>query len=288
MTQESQAGFLSYRSPAAIRNESFSHRIRGLDEDEVRDYLDLLADQVQSADAERAALRADNERLRAENERLRSEQPDRASTEISPQAVALFSQAQQVADRLVEEAVQHARDLMTSARNQQREILERAHEAAEAAAAEAAAADARSSSLIQSEASPPTAYTTPVPEIEYVRTFARVAQIQLRSVLDALTEQVEKLGEVPQLGPEDEGHSGGSQQGGYRPSGHQSKEFPAHGYEPSSQHSGANQLGSSEARGYEAGGHDPGRQQSSERADPMLPSLWQLGQGPSRDEGGHR
>jgi hypothetical protein len=39
----------------------------------------------------------------------------------------------------------------------------------------------------------------PIPEVEYVRTFAHVAQVQLRSVLDALTEQVDKLGELPRL-----------------------------------------------------------------------------------------
>ena len=43
--------------------------------------------------------------------------------------------------------------------------------------------------------------TTPVPEMEYVRTFAHVAQIQVRSVLDALTEQVRSFGEVPNLNP---------------------------------------------------------------------------------------
>ncbi len=35
-----------------------------------------------------------------------------------------------------------------------------------------------------------------MPEIEYVRTFAQVAQVQLRSVLEALSEQVDRLGEV--------------------------------------------------------------------------------------------
>jgi hypothetical protein len=44
---------------------------------------------------------------------------------------------------------------------------------------------------------------TPVPEIDYVRTYARVAQVQLRAVLDALAEQIELLGEVPKasIGP---------------------------------------------------------------------------------------
>jgi DivIVA domain-containing protein len=187
--QEQEPVSLYYRAPSSIRNESFSYRRRGLDEDEVREYLSLLADQVQAADRERADLRAEIDRLRAEIGRLHAESDD-ASGEISPQAVALFSQAQQVADQLVEEAVRHARDLMTSARNQQREILERAHEAAEEAVRNTGATEV---------AAPSAGYSTPVPEVEYVRTFARVAQVQLRSVLDALAEQVDRLGEVPEL-----------------------------------------------------------------------------------------
>ncbi len=189
MTQEHGQGFPYYRSPSAIRNEEFTHRMRGLDEDEVREYLSLLADQVQAGDHERAAQRSEIERLRDEVHRLREESED-TSADISPQAVALFSQAQQVADQLVEEAVRHARDLMTSARNQQRDILQRAHEAAEEAV--------RRTGATRVEA-PPSGYTTPVPEVEYVRTFARVAQVQLRSVLDALAEQVDRLGDVPEV-----------------------------------------------------------------------------------------
>lgn len=175
-----------YQSPASIRSEVFSHRMRGLDEDEIREYLGELADQVEAMDAEIKDLRNQNRDLRDEMER--------ASTEISPQAVALFSQAQEVADQLVEEAVVHARDLMTSARHQQRDILERAHRAAEEAARNTGGAAAEAAARM-----PSGGYTTPIPELEYVRTFARVAQVQLRSVLDALTEQVERLGDVPRL-----------------------------------------------------------------------------------------
>ncbi|MGZ4493798.1 MAG: DivIVA domain-containing protein [Nocardioides sp.] len=185
MTQDQEL-FPYYRSPESIRDQQFTHRMRGLDEAEVYEYLDLLADQVRAFQNERAELRAEVERLQNAGP-----PPVQAEThDINPQAVILFSQAQQVADQLVEEAVRHARDLMTSARNQQREILQQAHEAAEAAVRESAAARADGSV---------TGYTTPVAEIEYVRTFAHVAQIQLRSVLDALTEQVDKLGEVPKL-----------------------------------------------------------------------------------------
>lgn len=201
--------FPYYRSPATIRNEEFSHRVRGFDEHEVREYLTLLADQVQASDLERSELRAENDTLRAEAGELRRAAAD---DEINPQAVLLFSQAQQVADQLVEEAVIHARDLMTSARNQQREILEQAHRAAETAAREAAQANGRD--LVASAATAPTgsydAHQQPVPEIEYVRTFARVAQVQLRSVIEALTEEVDKLGELPRL--EGEGRSWVAQQ----------------------------------------------------------------------------
>jgi cell division initiation protein len=172
-------------SPRAIRNATFSHRMRGLDEQEVRAFLETLATQIEEADAERAKLRAEVERLRAERD-ARTE----STGEINAHAVALFSQAQQVADRLVAEAVQHARDLMANARRQQREILQRAHEAAQKAAQRSDAA---------AEKVEAGGYQRPIPEIEYVRTFARVAQVQLKSVLDALAEEVEKLGDLPRM-----------------------------------------------------------------------------------------
>jgi cell division initiation protein len=179
--------FPYYRSPDSIRNEAFSHRMRGVDEAEVREYLDMLADQIQAADKERAAVRAENERLRTENARLRRDEPQGGAQEISADSIALFSHAQQVADQLVEEAVVHARDLMASARLQQREILQQAHDAAATAAHGSTGANAALSSLD---------YTTPIPEIEYVRTFTRVAQAQLRSVLEALGHEVDKLDEA--------------------------------------------------------------------------------------------
>ena len=134
----------------------FNHRMRGLDEDEVRDYLELLADQVQAADTERARLHSEVERLRADNHRLR-EATEQSQTDISPQAVTLFSQAQQVADQLVEEAVVHARDLMMSARSQQRDILQRAHRAAEEAVRRTGAHEVQT---------PAVGYTPPAREVE--------------------------------------------------------------------------------------------------------------------------
>jgi cell division initiation protein len=192
-----QQNYFERRSPADIRSEMFSHRMRGLDEDEVREYLHELADQILATDAELAGQRAEIEDLRNQNRRLR-EKVEEKSDEINPQAVALFSQAQQVADQLVEEAVVSARDLMMSARLQQREILERARQQAEEAARRADGAQASLGAVTA-----PAGYTTPIPEIEYVRTFAQVAQVQLRSVIDALSEEVDRLATLPQLDGDD-------------------------------------------------------------------------------------
>lgn len=183
-----------------IRSATFSQRRRGFDEDEVRAFLGRVAGQVEAAEAECADLRADADGLRAEVDRLRTELRDRqdAPPEINERAVALFSQAQQVADRLVEEAVQHARDLMSAARSQEREIMERAHEAAQAAAREAGARSPGGAADVRAGHGG-SGYDIPVSEIEYVRTFARVAQVQFRSVLEALAEQVDRLGQVPNM-----------------------------------------------------------------------------------------
>ena len=120
--------------------------------------------------------------LRAENARLRAATGADLEQEIAAGAVGLLSQAQLIADRAVADAEQYARDMVLAARDQYREVLERAERSAGHVAAALA--------------------TTPegpsVPEIEYVRTYAKVAQIQLRSVLDALTEQVDRLGSLPQ------------------------------------------------------------------------------------------
>jgi DivIVA domain-containing protein len=101
------------QSPASIRSEVFGHRLRGLDEEEVRDYLDLLAEQVERSNAEIDRLRAENDGLRADVLLLRQQL---AHAETGPQAAALLAEAQQVADQLVQEAVVRARDLMMSAR----------------------------------------------------------------------------------------------------------------------------------------------------------------------------
>jgi DivIVA domain-containing protein len=208
MADERAPLFPYYRSPEAIRSEVFTQRMRGLDPVEVHEYLELLADQVQACERERNELFDEIDRLRGEVARLGGSAPPvlagqpahaapappstppSAQPDSSPRAALLLSQAQQVADQLVEEAVAHARDLLADARQQQREILEAAHRAAESAAREAAQVSARNITTYVSASAP---------EVEYARRFTRVAQVQLRSVLEALCEQVEQLGQVSRL-----------------------------------------------------------------------------------------
>lgn len=183
--------FPYYRSPQSIRNEVFSQRLRGLDADEVDEYLNLLADQVETTERERTELLAEIERLQAEVARSGGRVDGSGPVETAPRDVSMvLSQAQQVADQLVEEAVARAQEIIAEAHLQQREILQAAHRAAEAAAHEAAQASARNMT---------TYLSTSAPEVEYARRFTRVAQVQLRTVLEALVDQVEQLGQVSRL-----------------------------------------------------------------------------------------
>jgi len=161
-----------------------SRPLGGYDRTEVDAFV---ADLAQAVDGVRAALdenRRELAELRAENTKLRSSDNADLEHEVTLGAVGLLSQAQMIADKAVADAEAYARDLVLTARTQYRETQERNADAAAAAPAEPITATG--------------SITLPsMPEIEYVRTYAQVAQIQLRSVLDALTEQVDRLGTLP-------------------------------------------------------------------------------------------
>jgi cell division initiation protein len=180
--------------------------MRGLDEEEVREYLDLLADQVQAADNERAEIRAENDRLRIEVSRIKSELADHDANgdQANEQAVALFSQAQLVAEEMVEEVTRTTRERMMQARAQEREILQEALESADATRRQAEAELAHTMQQVQRQPSwdpgRPDKQAAPgsaAAELEHVRSFARIAQTQMQSIMDALAKQVEMLGNEP-------------------------------------------------------------------------------------------
>jgi cell division septum initiation protein DivIVA len=175
------AGAVSRLPEVSDLNFGIKHIGGGYDRAEVDAFLHDLSEVVSDIRTAMDSGRQELTNLRAENARLRAAAGADIEQEIAAGAVGLLSQAQLIADRAVADAEQYARDLVVAARDEYREVLERAERTAGHVVAGLATAEG------------PT-----LPEIEYVRTYAKVAQIQLRSVLDALTEQVDRLGTVRQ------------------------------------------------------------------------------------------
>ncbi|GAA4204283.1 DivIVA domain-containing protein [Actinocatenispora rupis] len=165
---------------------------RGYHEDEVRMFLSRVADDITAADAEKAALRAEISRL-VNYYREHGQDPNAESMRerISVDAVNLMSQAQQAADSQVAQAEEYSRRLVGQARQRYEELLRHAQEQARQAADEAS----RASAELDTGASPLERQALEQ-KIAYLRTFAEVTEVQLRSVLTALTREVDKLGDV--------------------------------------------------------------------------------------------
>lgn len=175
--------------PRKLRDREFPVRLRGLDQHEVYAVLDAVAGDLEVLQAQLASLGEENERLRVELEQASVTPQER----VNDQAVMLLTQAQQVADTLIEEAVQSAQDLLLTARSQQRDVLEQADHAARSAVKRAAA---RAETMGHED---PAEHS-----VEYVKTFAKVAQVQFKAVLEALNDQVERLSELADLEPDED------------------------------------------------------------------------------------
>jgi cell division septum initiation protein DivIVA len=170
--------------PDDLRRKNFTVRLRGVDQDEVRSCLAGIADEVERIEAQVEALRQQNRSLRVELEEARADPKEQATD----QAVSVLNQAQQLADSLIDEAMQSARDLLLTARSQQRDVVEHAKAAANGAVNRATTVAERAASQDAS-----------VHDVEYIRMFAKVAQVHFQAVLDALDEQLHRIGEVPEI-----------------------------------------------------------------------------------------
>jgi len=166
--------------PEDVRRRNFTVRFRGLDRDEVGGFLKLIADDLARLHEQIEALRRENARL---NDELRQSRVD-PHEQVTDQAVLLLNQAQQLADALIDEGMQSARDMLLAARSQQRDIVLPGGEGNATVAPIMAPVD----SIVRQEPYRPA-------EVEDVRMFAKVAQLQFRAVLDALDEQVNRLTE---------------------------------------------------------------------------------------------
>ncbi|WP_165821018.1 DivIVA domain-containing protein [Nocardioides gansuensis] len=157
-----------YQTPASIRSETFQRRMRGLDADKVYEYLDLLADQVQDTERELSESRTENERLHAELQRVRAEldEYEQVGDRVNEQVVQLFSQAQLIAEEMVEDVSRDARERIGEARAHERQIVEEAMNTAG----------------------------------EQVRSYARTAQAQMQSIMESFATEVDRLGSSPRPG----------------------------------------------------------------------------------------
>ena len=189
--------------PEEIRRKQFTIRMRGLDPNEVRGFLNLLADDTQRLREQIATLRQDHSRQRDDLEQAQDElaqtrarlqqvtdEMQRAQHDqhdkVTDQAVQLLEQAQQLADALIEEGMQSARDLMMAARSHQREIVASPVEDDFEAALPRPAVSQGTESL-DSDLST---------DAGGLRPTSRGTQAQFRAVLDALNEQIKRLGNM--------------------------------------------------------------------------------------------
>ncbi|WP_029138460.1 hypothetical protein [Nakamurella lactea] len=171
-----------------IRRVSFTQQPGGgVNENEVREILAVLADDIEADEAEIARLRG---------QLANAGGAGSGPVSIVPDSVNLLSQAQLVADQTIAEAEQYSRDLVETARDQYHEILKRAEQMVAGKPADGGGAPRTAVSADRY----PVGSSTSVPQVEYVRTYAKVAEAQLRAVLEALTAEVDKLGRLPELG----------------------------------------------------------------------------------------
>lgn len=175
---------MSPATPQELRHKNFAVRMRGFDHDQVSFYLGKVADDLESIQSQVATLTQENQSLRAQLAEARADPKEQATD----QAVSVLNQAQQLADSLIDEAMQSARDLLLTARSQQRDVMEQAKDAAKGAVTRATTLAERAGSEDPS-----------VRDVEYIRMFTKVAQVQFQAVLDALNEHVNSLGELPEI-----------------------------------------------------------------------------------------
>jgi vacuolar-type H+-ATPase subunit H len=117
------------------------------------------------------------------------EQQDPTRTPPSVQAVNAMSQAQQAADQHIAQAEDSARQLIRTARAQYERILMEAHQRAEEAAQQAARAFDQASTLESRFGE----HRELEERMAYLKTFAEISKVQMRSVLDALGGELDRL-----------------------------------------------------------------------------------------------
>jgi cell division initiation protein len=164
---------------------------RGYHEDDVRRFLSRIAEDVAAANAEKAELRAEIDRLRNWYRQAGVDIDERGVRKPpNGQAIALMSQAQQAADLQIAQAQEYARRMLADAHRQYEEIVHEAQRRAVSTADQSTGGyptvAARDEERVHLER-----------RIGWLRAFAKVTQVQLKSTLEALTKELDKLDDLP-------------------------------------------------------------------------------------------
>lgn len=200
------------------RDVEFTHRLRGVDEREVRNHLaevgarmdrlegqrrmlqdtvntvtntrDALAEERNALNAQLNRARSEVQSLQIERDHLRREvdqlgahvremaeaeaEPDRGGA-VDAQIVEMFRQAQDLVDTLIQEAQDHNREIMASARAEEQRIIGEARQRADGQLAR------------------------PATELRAMVAYTSVARDQIRSIVETLGQQLAKLEDLPEL-----------------------------------------------------------------------------------------
>jgi len=184
-------------TPDSVRSATFSSaRLgrRGLDEGDVRGFLELVSDGL-------GQLLHDNSMLQAEVMRLRERVLEgKGNAGVQPedghvQAVYVLSKAQQTADRYVAEAQEYSRELAEDARMRRDEILREAKVRASMILEEAHTSASRAAQAVHDtpqDQLPVAERQALQAEIAYLRTFSDVCRTHLRAYMESLTRSIEE------------------------------------------------------------------------------------------------
>lgn len=112
-------------TPAQIQKKTFGSRLRGVDPSEVTAYLERVAGQLDTAETDRDAWKAEVERLRDE---VRSLQESLVREQAEPDEAALTEQLGQEAGRVLTEARAAAADRLAEAEAEAADIIAAAEE----------------------------------------------------------------------------------------------------------------------------------------------------------------
>jgi DivIVA domain-containing protein len=184
-------------TPDLVRSATFSSARfgrRGLDEAQVDEFCEWVADGI-------GLLLNDNSMLQAEILRLRARlleggkgKPGIAPEDAHVQAVNVLSRAQQTADQYVAGAQEYSRELAEEARLRRDELLREAKVRASMILeeAQASALHAAEAAHDKRELGPDAQRQELQEELAYLRTYSDVCRTHLRAYLESLTRSIEE------------------------------------------------------------------------------------------------